>query len=167
MTKRCDTPCASSAAISGTDESSAATHTKGNTDMTTKEQRHRDEVRHMCASLDEETAADMASLTAEYLAARAGLRSALHHLSRLDGLILDEGGYNELRMELRSMLDGLRSDEIALLELCGAMSTPSEVQNRHEVDQAVAWGVEQIVQDAFPEMSAPQQPTAAPQQVQP
>jgi hypothetical protein len=97
--------------------------------MKTREQRHRDEVRQMSALLDEENAPHMAPLTAHYQQARAGLRAAIHHLTRLDGLTLDEGGYHELTMELRSMLDTLRSDEIALLELCGAMSTASEVQS--------------------------------------
>lgn len=95
----------------------------------TKEQKHRDRVRQMSALLDDENADHMKHLTVEFQAARNGLRLAIHHLTRLDGLTLDEGGYNELVMELSQMLGALRSDEIAVLELCGAMNTESEMQS--------------------------------------
>jgi len=96
---------------------------------TSKETKHRQEVNDLITSLDEENCQHMLPLIQHYREARWSLKEAIYHLNKLDGMTLDEGGYHELTMQLHSMLDALRSDEIALLELSSAMSTPSEVQS--------------------------------------
>lgn len=85
--------------------------------MTTREEEHQLTVRHLISSFDEEECQHVLPLVTQYREARWGLRAAIHHLNKLNSMMLDEGGYLELVNELRAAIAALRSDEISVLEM--------------------------------------------------
>jgi len=99
---------------------------KGDTRMN-REETHQRDVRLLTSRIDDdEMRPEMIDISHIYATVRLHLIAAINGLRDIDGYSLDESGYHELTMELRSMLDALRSDEIALLELCSNMNEPTE-----------------------------------------
>ena len=93
--------------------------------MKTKEQAHRDTVRwHIDGITDADERRDITELTRRYEKVRTHLLAAATSLRELDSLNFDDySHYDELRHDLAMMLRGLRSDEIALLELISNMTS--------------------------------------------
>ena len=96
--------------------------------MKTKEQAHRDTVRwYIDGITDADERRDMTELTGRYEKVRTHLLAAASSLRQLDALNIDDySNYDELQHDLAMMLRGLRSDEIALLELSSNMNEPTE-----------------------------------------
>jgi hypothetical protein len=96
--------------------------------MKTKEQAHRDTVRsHIETISDDETRRDITDLTSRYEKVRMHLLAAATSLRELDALNFDDySNYEELRHDLGMMLRGLRSDEIALLELVSEVKSDAD-----------------------------------------
>ena len=100
---------------------------KGDTRMN-REQTHQRDVRLLTSRIDDdEMRPEMIDISHTYATVRLHLVAAINGLRDIDGYSLDESAtYDEVRDDLRQMLRALRSDEIALLEMCSNMNEPTE-----------------------------------------
>ena len=103
------------------------TNSKGDTRMN-REQIHQRDVRLLTSSIDDdEMRPEMIDISHVYATVRLNLIAAINGLRDIDGYSLDDSAtYDEVRDDLRQMLRALRSDEIALLEMCSNMNEPTE-----------------------------------------
>ena len=100
---------------------------KGDTRMN-REETHQRDVRLLTSRIDDdEMRPEMIDISHIYATVRLHLIAAINGLRDIDGYSLDESAtYDEVRDDLRQMLRALRSDEIALLEMCSNMNEPTE-----------------------------------------
>ena len=96
--------------------------------MTTNEQRHGEQVRLLISLMtDEEMRPDIIDISNTYKTVRMNLLAAARGLKDIDGYSLDDSAnYIDLQLDLHQMMLGLRSDELALLELISNMTDSPE-----------------------------------------
>jgi hypothetical protein len=96
--------------------------------MNTKEQTHGEQVRLLLSLItDEEMRPDIIDISNTYKTVRLHLVAAIQSLREIDAYSLDDNAnYIDLRHDLRQMMLGLRSDELAVLELVSNMTDSPE-----------------------------------------
>jgi hypothetical protein len=101
---------------------------KGDTRMTTNEQRHGEQIRLLVSLItDEEMRPDIIDINNTYKTVRMNLLAAARGLRDIDAYSLNHNrNYIDLQLHLHQIMLDLRSDELALLELISNMNEASE-----------------------------------------